>query len=180
MHLIDVLLLVWIAASLFAGYRKGFILQFVSLVSVIVAFIIAYQMYPKVAVMMMPYFHFREVHEVFSLPIPIDISVNKMVASAAAFGLLFIGSRIGLNLIARTLNVVASLPLINSANRIAGTMLSFAETLLILVLVVNIASVLPNEALQNIINQSQICQYTLTEFGFVREKMVRLLSEAII
>ncbi|OEF95619.1 CvpA family protein [Desulfuribacillus alkaliarsenatis] len=180
MHFIDLLIIIFLIVAVNRGYRRGFILQFISLISVIAAVAIAYMFYPIVAKIIRPFFNMQELHEMFSLPIPLGVSVNEMAATAIAFALLFIGSRIGLMVFARTLDVVCRLPVLNTFNRILGLMLSFAEFMIITVIAVNIGAMLPIEAIQNIIEQSIISQYVMAEFGFVREKIISLLQEAII
>ncbi len=176
MYLIDILIIILLIASFWKGFRRGFVLQFISLISVIASLVITYQFHPVIADMIAPLFQFQEVHEVFALPIPIEIPVNSMAATAVAFVLLFFLCRMGFMLVGNALNMVASLPLLNSVNRIAGILLSLAETIVILVLLINIASMLPIESVQNILAESSICQYTITELGFVREKMIEILN----
>lgn len=180
MHIVDIIFIGAIIAALFRGYRRGFVLQFISLVSVILAFILAYLFSPQVAVLIRPFFKMQEIHEILALPIPINISVNQMAASAVAYALVFIGSRIGLMVLGRSLDLVCKIPVINGLNSILGLLLSFAETLVILVVIVNIGSMLPVESIQNIVEQSSVSQYILEEFGFLRERLMEVIMEKVL
>ncbi|OEH84432.1 hypothetical protein BHU72_09445 [Desulfuribacillus stibiiarsenatis] len=179
MSVLDGIILLLIVVSLIRGYSRGFVLQFISLISVIASFIIAYKYHPEVAAIIAPYFQLKEIDELLALPIPINLSINNTIASAAAFALLFFAIRIALLLVGRTLDMFTKLPLINSVNRILGLLLSFAETMIILIIIINIASFLPIVTIQNGLAQSQIGQYLLTDFGFVRDKIIRVLQDSI-
>jgi len=179
MSIIDILLVGLLFISIVRGYSRGFIIQFFSLISTISSIIIAYMFYPIISDLIKPFFKIKELNEIFSLPIPIAIPVNEIAANAVAFVVLFFIAKIALMLIGRTLNILSKLPLINLINRIAGSALSSIEMFIITLILVNIASLMPFELVQNIIEQSYICQYILIECGLTREKIIEMMIQKI-
>jgi len=175
MNIVDILLVGLFFISIVRGYSRGFIIQFFSLISAIASIIIAYMFYPVMSTLIKPFFKIKELDEIFSLPIPITIPVNEIAANAVAFALMFFIVKIALMLIGRTLNILSKLPLINSINRIAGSALSTIELFIIILVLVNVASLMPFESAQNVIEESSICQYILTECGFIREKIIEMM-----
>lgn len=173
MHIIDIIVVAFVLFWINRGYKRGFILQFVSLISVVVSFVLAWIFSPLVAKIIRPFFRFQEIDGIFTMPIAIDISVNDIAAASVAFAITFIGARIGLMIFARTLDFLCRLPVLNTINRVLGLMVSFAEMLILIVLVVTVASFIPTAAIQDVVSSSWVSQQILAEFSFLRDKILQ-------
>jgi membrane protein required for colicin V production len=137
----DWFLLVWFAYACFRGYRRGLVLQVISLVGLVLGIFVAYQFSDELA---------PTLKEIIPLPASWTsgvlslLPVEKVVYSAIAFLLLLILTRIVIRVIASILNRFVQLPVLKQVNRLGGLLLSFLKTFLFVWIIVEILSLLPD------------------------------------
>ncbi|HLR71094.1 MAG TPA: CvpA family protein [Pseudogracilibacillus sp.] len=173
--MVDLILLVLLLFGFLMGLKRGFILQSFHLIGFIVAFVVAAVYYDTIA-------------EKLSLWIPYpDLSSGSEWAAflqsaplenafynAIAFAIIFFSIKIILQIIASMLDVVASLPILNSLNKIAGAILGFLEIYLIIFVVLFILALTPIGNIQEWINDSFIALFIIDYTPYLSEKVKTL------
>lgn len=175
MSTIDFIIVALLFASLWLGYKRGIIRQVFSLFGTIVAFWAAASYYSYLAEYLRPLINVREVKDIFAFPIPVEISVADLTANALGFIFLFFAIKIALQLLARLLDTLAQLPGLNFINKVLGALFCIVELLLILVVLFNIASIIPNPNLQAIIADSELAKIILSNYHTVRDQIIDYL-----
>lgn len=157
--LLTLILIILLASGLFNGFRRGLILQLVHLASFIIAYIVAFMYFKPLAGTLK-----------FWIPFPTSASESGMFQflgtvdlqtayyRAIAFVILFIATKIILNILGSTLNFLAELPILRSVNHLGGAILGFAEIYLILFFLLYAGSLTPVSEIQSAIDKSSLAQ----------------------
>src|SRR5699024_3956259 len=169
--MIDLILLVLLLFGFLMGLKRGFILQSFHLIGFIVAFVVAAVYYDTIAAKLslwIPYPELSSDNEwaAFLQSAPLE----KAFYYAIAFAII----KIILQIIASMLDFVASLPILNSINQIAGAILGFLEIYLIIFVVLFILALTPIGNIQEWINDSFIALFIIDHTPYLSEKVKTL------
>ncbi|HLR52304.1 MAG TPA: CvpA family protein [Candidatus Avamphibacillus sp.] len=173
--MIDLILLVLLLFGFLMGLKRGFILQSFHLIGFIVAFVVAAVYYDTIAAKLslwIPYPELSSDNEwaAFLQSAPLE----KAFYNAIAFAIIFFSIKIILQIIASMLDFVASLPILNSINQIAGAILGFLEIYLIIFVVLFILALTPIGNIQEWINDSFIALFIIDHTPYLSEKVKTL------
>lgn len=169
------ILILLLLFGFFVGIKRGLILQLLHLVGFIIAFIVAIQYYdelgPKIA-LWIPYPELSDdgAWADFLQMLPLENGFYN----AIAFAIIFFAVKIILQIIASMLDFVASIPILNSVNKLLGSVFGFLEIYLILFIVLYILALTPLETVQGWINNSSIALFILEQTPYFSEKVMEL------
>ncbi|SHG88072.1 CvpA family protein [Ornithinibacillus halophilus] len=171
--MIDFILLVLFVLGLLIGLRRGLILQALHLIGFIISFIIASIYFDELAeklYMWIPYPAMTDesLWAEFLQSLPIESAFYHGIS----FAIIFFISKIILQIIASMLDLVASLPILNSVNKILGAVLGFLEVYLLLFVFLYIAVLLPVGMVQEWINDSSIALFMLEKTPYFSGKII--------
>jgi uncharacterized membrane protein required for colicin V production len=179
--MLDLILIIILLFGILIGLKRGFILQFVHLTGFIVSYIVAYQYFDDLAPKLklwVPYPVTSEGSAIFSLLDGEDL--EGAYYRAVAFVLLFIGTKIVMQIIGSMLDFVALLPILKQLNRWAGSILGFLESYLILFILLFIGALIPIEQLQVALDQSVLANLIVNHTPYfsdtVNELWVQYMS----
>lgn len=157
--LLNIIILLLLAAGFFTGFRRGLVLQLVHLAGFIVSYVVAFLYYKQLAGVLK-----------FWLPSPTSAShsgtfsflgslnLQSAYYQAIAFVILFISSKIVLNILGSMLNFLAEMPIIRSVNHLSGAVLGFVEIYLIVFLLLYAGALTPMGGIQSSISHSSLAQ----------------------
>ncbi len=161
MNYVDVAILVILLLFALRGYHSGLVNQLVNLFGFVLALVAAYLFYGKLAPFLREFIPFPEFAnptlEFFTKSFDLEV----MYYNAIAFVGIFIGVKLALWLLGAVLNTVAKLPVISTMNNLLGLGVSLLQGFLIVLLLVNFATVLPLESIQEQLAGSGISQKLL-------------------
>lgn len=163
MNLIDLAIILLLLVGMVIGYRRGFIMHSVKLISFVAALFVAYR-YRGVAEPLL-----REV-----LPYPLAqlegnwiwlslLNLEGIFYSVLAFLLLFFTTRLVLMILARLLDRLSHLPGLNLANRSLGLVLGAVQMVLIIFVMVHLLFFLPWETGQNLLENSGLASWLIKQ-----------------
>ncbi|SDH34350.1 Uncharacterized membrane protein, required for colicin V production [Alteribacillus persepolensis] len=180
--MLSLLIIVILLGSFFIGLRRGFILQLIHLVSFFAALFVAF-------------FFYREAAEYLRLWLPHpkvesdgDGVISMMVESfnneavyyaGISFFLLFIMTKILLQMIGSMLDFVSRIPVLQMVNRWLGGLLGFVETYVVLVVFLITAALIPIENLQQMLEGSWVANLMIYHTPFLSEWLHSLWTEGV-
>ncbi|RYL93823.1 CvpA family protein [Sporolactobacillus sp. THM7-4] len=157
--LLNLIILLLLAAGFFNGFRRGLVLQLVHLAGFIAAYIVAFMYYKHFASVLklwIPYPSTVTRSQTFTFLGNIDL--QSAYYQAIAFIILFIAVKIVMNIMGSMLDFLAQLPLIRSLNHLSGAFLGFVEIYLILFLLLYAGALTPLTGIQTSIEHSSLAQ----------------------
>ncbi|MFS0882300.1 CvpA family protein [Metabacillus niabensis] len=173
--MLDLVLLIIFIFGILVGLKRGFILQFVHLTGFIVAYIVAYQYFddfaPKLK-LWVPYPMSNDGPVILSLLNGEDL--EGAYYRAVAFVILFIGTKIVMQIIGSMLDFVALLPILKQLNRWAGSILGFLESYLVVFILLFIGALLPVEQLQQLLDHSILADLIVNHTPYFSDKVNEL------
>jgi uncharacterized membrane protein required for colicin V production len=157
------------------GLKRGFILQLFHLIGFIAAFILAVMYYDELGSRISLWIPYPEMSDDsawadFLQALPLEAAFYN----AIAFAIIFFAVKIILQIVASMLDFVASLPLINSVNKILGSVLGFIEVYLILFIILFILALTPLETIQSWLNNSGVALFMLENTPYFSDKIQEL------
>ncbi|GAB3803887.1 CvpA family protein [Virgibacillus kimchii] len=169
------ILIILLLFGFLMGLKRGFILQLFHLIGFIAAFIVAVMYYEDLGERIsiwIPYTNLPDdsAWAEFLQALPLEAAFYN----AIAFAIIFFAVKIILQIIASMLDFVASLPLINSVNKILGSVLGFIEVYLILFIILYIMALTPIGMIQMWINDSGVALFMLENTPYFSEKIQEL------
>ncbi|WP_243386104.1 CvpA family protein [Bacillus kexueae] len=173
--MLDFILLIILLGGVLIGLKRGFILQFIYLTGFIVAYIVAVMYYDDFAPTLrlwVPYPQVGESNPVFAL-----LSGEHLEDSyyhAVSFVLLFVGTKIAMQIIGSMLDFVAMLPFLKQVNRLLGSILGFVETYLIVFILLFIAALLPISGVQQLLDGSILANLMVNHTPYFSDKIHEL------
>ncbi|PMC37197.1 hypothetical protein CJ195_13650 [Bacillus sp. UMB0899] len=173
--MLDFVLFIILLFGILVGLKRGFILQFIHLTGFIISYIVAYQYFDDLAPKLklwVPYPVSGEGPPILTLLSGDDL--EGAYYRAVAFVLLFIGTKIVMQIIGSMLDFVALLPIIKQLNRAAGSILGFLESYLILFIVLFIAALIPMEQIQTALDQSVLANLIVNHTPYFSDKVNEL------
>ncbi|HZG60766.1 MAG TPA: CvpA family protein [Anoxybacillus sp.] len=170
--MIDLILLFILLTGFMIGLKRGFILQFIHMTGFIVAFIVAYTNYEKLAPRLrlwVPYPSFDD-EETIKLIFE-SANLDEAYYRAIAFAILFFATKILMQIIGSMLDFVVQLPFLRSVNRWAGGALGFIEIYLIVFIVLYIGALIPIESLQTRLQDSFMASIIVKHTPFLSDML---------
>jgi uncharacterized membrane protein required for colicin V production len=161
MNYLDVIILVVLLLFALRGYHSGFVKQLVNFFGFIIALVLAYLFYDKLAPLLRDWIPFPKFDNVTLELFSRTFNVEVMFYNALAFIIIFIAVKLILWILGMVLDAVASLPVISTINKISGLLLGLVQGFLIVLLLINFATVLPSDVAQTHIAESTISQAML-------------------
>lgn len=173
--MLDFVLFIILLFGILVGLKRGFILQFVHLTGFIIAYIVAYQYFDDLAPKLklwVPYPATSDGPAILSLLSGEDL--EGAYYRAVAFVILFIGTKIVMQIIGTMLDFVALLPVLKQLNRWAGSILGFLESYLVLFILLFIAALIPMEQIQTALDQSVLANLIVNHTPYFSDKVNEL------
>lgn len=173
--MLDIVLFITLLFGMLVGLKRGFILQFIHLTGFIVAYIVAYQYYDDLAPKLklwVPYPSTTDGPAILSL-----LEGENLEAAfyrAIAFVILFIGTKIVMQIIGSMFDFVALLPILKQLNRWAGSILGFLESYLVLFVFLYIGALVPVEQLQQVLDHSILADLIVNHTPYFSDKVNEL------
>ncbi|WP_428909326.1 CvpA family protein [Niallia sp. Krafla_26] len=153
--MLDLILLIILIFGFLIGLKRGFILQVIHLTGFIIAFIVAYLYYDKLAPKLTLWIPFPNFSSDSALSLVLDgVNLEDAYYRAIAFVVIFFAVKILLQIIGSMLDFIAQIPILKQLNVWAGGILGFIEVYLIMFIVLFIAAILPIEGIQSALTDS--------------------------
>ncbi|MBM7605690.1 CvpA family protein [Metabacillus litoralis] len=178
--MLDFVLFIILMFGILVGLKRGFILQFIHLTGFVVAYIVAYQYFDDLAPKLklwIPYPVTSEGPAILTLLSGEDL--EGAFYRAVAFVILFIGTKIVMQIIGSMLDFVALLPILKQLNRWAGSILGFLESYLVLFILLFIGALLPIEQIQLALDQSVLADLIVNHTPYFSDKVNELWIQYI-
>ena len=155
MNILDWIVVILLGVSFLVGYQRGFIRQYVSIIGLIAAYIVAYQYYDDFA----PFVGQFVPLDLFKSDTQYGDIMNSMnarqyIINAIAFALIFFGVKIALSFVGHLLNIVAKLPGLNFINKWAGALLALIECGLLIIVAIDVMMLLPQDQVKSLLDGS--------------------------
>ncbi|MFP3812736.1 CvpA family protein [Bacillus sp. MM09(2025)] len=151
--MIDIIILFLLLMGTLVGLKRGFILQFIKLISFVVSILVASMFYqslaPQLTWIPAPNFSGGQAQLAF-----FSGNLETAYYNTIAFIILFILTKILLAIIGGLLTTIASIPVIKQVNKLLGGVLGFLETYLFVFILLFVAALLPVDALQTMLSKS--------------------------
>ncbi|WP_085991744.1 CvpA family protein [Oceanobacillus senegalensis] len=157
------------------GLKRGFVLQFLHLIGFVVAFIVAAMYYDTIGSRIALWVPYPELQDDSILANFLQtLPVEGAFYNAIAFALIFFVVKIILQIIASMLDFVASIPILNSVNKLLGAILGFLEVYLLAFIILYILALTPVGTVQEWINGSSLALFILEQTPYFSEKVLEL------
>lgn len=173
--MLDIIILIVLAAGFFVGLRRGLVLQLVHFTGLIASYVLAYIYFDELAPKLKLW-----------IPYPADADTNAFFEylshlnleaayyRAIAFVIIFIAVKIGSQIIGSMLDFLSDLPLIKTANRWLGGLFGFIEVYLVLFILLYIGALIPYLGIQEAVNQSYLAHVMIDNTPIFSEKIKEL------
>jgi len=152
---IDIIILFLLLMGTLVGLKRGFILQFIKLISFVVSILVASIFYqslaPQLTWIPAPNFSGGQAQLAF-----FSGNLETAYYNTIGFIILFILTKILLAIIGGLLTTIASIPVIKQVNKLLGGVLGFLETYLFVFILLFVAALLPVDALQTMMSKSML------------------------
>lgn len=153
--MIDIIILFLLLMGTLVGLKRGFILQFIKLISFVVSILVASMFYqslaPQLTWIPAPNFSGGQPRLAF-----FSGNLETAYYNTIAFIILFILTKILLAIIGGLLTTIASIPVIKQVNKLLGGVLGFFETYLFVFILLFVAALLPVDAAQTMMSKSML------------------------
>lgn len=173
--MLDIIILILLLMGTLLGLKRGFILQFIRLTSFILSIAFAALFYKNVA----PHLHWIPAPD-FQRDSRLFLFTGNLEAAyynAIAFIVLFIIAKILLRIIGSFLSIVAGIPVIKQINQMLGAVLGFLEVYLFTFVLLYVASVLPVDALQQMMGQSSLANVIINHTPYLSGLLQELWTQ---
>ncbi|MDY0408614.1 CvpA family protein [Virgibacillus soli] len=173
--MVDFILVLLLIFGLLMGLKRGLILQVFHLIGFIVSFVIAIYYYKKLASKLVLFIPYPDLSDKsswadFLQALPLETAFYN----AIAFVIIFFAAKIALQIIASMLDFVASLPILNSVNKLLGALLGFIEVYLLSFITLFLLALTPVDAIQQYINNSSVALFIIEKTPVLSKEMVKL------
>lgn len=165
MNLVDLLLLIIVAAAAFEGFRRGLLRQVLELGGIVLALFLAYRYGAAAGENIAGLFNIGQYLEAIEVPF---VDMSGMIESAAdlfnrALGCLLVFlAVVGITrLLAVALGSVAKMPVVGTVNKTGGLILGLVKGLLMCIVLVWVANLMPIAAVEDALGGSGISKLLL-------------------
>ncbi|MBP1156824.1 MULTISPECIES: CvpA family protein [unclassified Paenibacillus] len=167
--------LVMVAVGMVLGFSRGFVAQLLSIAGLFVAYLIAFAFYDEVAplVRSMLAFSGHETYQHYEF-LAQELHLDTYVYNALAFAILLFGVKIAFSIAGRLFNLLASTPGLKQVNQWSGATLGILEAALIIIIIVHVMTVLPNDTAQRLLKHSIAAPYILENTPVFTNKLQEL------
>ncbi|WP_018921674.1 CvpA family protein [Salsuginibacillus kocurii] len=175
--LLSLLILLILLGSFFIGLRRGFILQLVHLVSLFIALFVAFLFYDDVAEFLrlwLPYPQFSDQTDFMFLA---NFDMESVYYAGISFAVLFLATKIILQIIGSMLDFLAQLPILHTVNRLLGGILGFIETYLLLFILLIVTALIPVPFAQEMIADSTVARVMIEHTPILSEWLQELWQD---
>lgn len=170
--MLDLVIIAVLLIGLVVGLRRGFILQIIHLSGFIVAFIVAYVSYDKLAPNLRLWIPFPNMGNSGSLQMLFDsVGLDTAYYNAIAFAIIFFISKIVWNMLGSMLNFISRLPILKQLNHWGGGVLGFTEVYLVMFIILYIAALLPMDAVQGTLKSSLLAEAIVKDTPFLSDQV---------
>lgn len=153
--MLDLAIIIILVFGCIVGLKRGFILQVIHLTGFIIAFVVAYIYYDKLAPKLTLWIPFPNITSDNTVKLLLDFTnIEDAFYRTIAFMIIFTAVKIVLQIIGSMLDFVANFPVIKQLNTWAGGILGFIEVYLIMFLILYIAALVPISSIQDPLNGS--------------------------
>jgi len=160
--MIDLLIIILFIAALVSGYRKGFLLQLLNLVGLIVAFIVAYVYYKPLSEKFLLWVPYPAITENTALKFANDsLDISMSFYQLLAFAVIFFGIKIVLRIFFTIFDFVKQVPVLGVFNSFLGALLGFVQAYIMIFIVLYVLALLPIDAIQNHVESSILTKVML-------------------
>ena len=168
--MLDIIILVLLAAGIFVGAKRGLIVQLIHMTGFIIALIVAYSYYKPLAEKFVLWIPYPTVDSSSRLTFAIDkLDLDQTFYRLIAFALIFFVMKFALQLVASMFDFLSYLPVLGFISRIAGAILGFIEFYILLFIVIYVIALLPIGPFQNLIENSNLAESMLKNTPFLSE-----------
>jgi uncharacterized membrane protein required for colicin V production len=176
--MLDLVLCIILLFGIFVGLKRGFILQFIHLAGFIVAYIVAYQYFNDLAPKLKLWVPYPITSDNLPLfPMLDNVDLEGTYYRAIAFVLLFIGTKIVMQIIGAMLDFVALLPIVKQLNSWAGSIFGFMESYLVIFVLLFIAALVPIDQLQQALDRSILADLIVNHTPYFSDKVKELWTQ---
>lgn len=180
MNKLDLGIAIVLALSFVFGYRRGFVLQLVSFLGFFVAWLTAYLFYDDLApwvgrIIPVASFISQSQYE----PMLRGLKLEQYIIGAISFSLLLFAVKLGLAIAGHLLNLLARIPGLNALNRWSGGLLALVEAAALIIIVIQVLAILPNEPVQGLLSDSYVTDWSMEWVPLLFGKMKELPGTVI-
>ncbi|MFS0672996.1 CvpA family protein [Ornithinibacillus sp. 179-J 7C1 HS] len=170
--MVDFILIFLLIFGFLVGLKRGLILQAVHLLGFVVAFILASVFYDDLSNHLAIWIPYPDLGDEslwaeFLQALPLESAFYN----AISFALIFFVVKFGLQILASMIDVIASLPILNSINKLLGAILGFLEIYLILFVFLYIVVLTPIGTIQEWVNNSNVALFIVEHTPYFSEKI---------
>ena len=175
--MLDLILVVLVVFCVINGKNKGFVRVVLELGSFIIAYMIAARLGPYVGTILDSMFNISDKVK-DSINIPFVDTTNEIIRFVNIVGYLvvFTVSRFVLSIIIVQTSILNHIPLLGSANKVAGAMTGFIKGYLFSLVIVWLLSFVAVDWAQNLVDSSFLAPALLNSFPSLYEKLNIMLS----
>ncbi|MEK3890453.1 CvpA family protein [Bacillus sp. FSL K6-3431] len=178
--MLDIGIVIILIFGFLIGLKRGFILQLIHMIGLIIAFITAFMYYDDLAPKLRLWIPYPGVNSESTINMVLDgAGFDEAFYRAIAFAIIFLAVRIVLAIIGSALDIVASLPILRTLNIWAGGILGFLEIYLLLFVIMYIAALLPIENIQVALNNSILAQGILEKTPYFSNEVHKMWFDYI-
>lgn len=178
--MLSFLLFISLVIYFFVGFRRGFILQLLHLVSFFAAFIVATLYYKDVAHYIKLWIPFPVLSPDSTITLLVEaFQFENVYYNGIAFAILFFGVKVILHIFGSLFDFLANLPILNSMNRWMGGILGFLEGLFIVVVLLHLGALIQIEMIQEPIQNSTFAQMIFDFTPIISNHIKELWMEAM-
>ncbi|XOQ12423.1 MAG: CvpA family protein [Shouchella clausii] len=168
--MVSAVIMLLLLVGFLIGRRRGFILQFIHLVSFFVAIFVAWNYYEPLARTIRLYIPYPEFSADGAFGMIIQtFDAESVYYSAIAFAILFFGTKILLHIIGSMLDFVSHLPILHTLNRLLGGVLGFVEFYLLLFVLLFVATALPINEVQSALQSSVVAEFMINHTPYLSD-----------
>lgn len=168
--MLDLVIAIVLLIGVTIGIKRGFIVQVLHLTSIIIALIVSYTYYKPLAEKIVLWIPYPSIMSKGNLAVAIDrLDLDRTFYQALAFIVLFFIVKIALQMVMSIVDVFTYVPILRSVNKLLGAILGGIESYFILLLVLNIAVLLPNDMIQSQISSSILASTILKHTPIVTD-----------
>jgi len=175
--MLSVIILILLVAGFFIGRRRGLILQLIHLTGFIVAYIVAFLYYDKLASVLKLWIPFPDTDSNAFFTSLTHATLEASFYRAIAFVIIFIAVKIIWQIFGSMLDFLADLPILRTANRWLGGLFGFVEVYLVLFILLFIGAIAPYAGIDQMIDHSYMAHLIIEDTPFLSDKLQELWIE---